>query len=274
MYSNLIDFKNTIKSKRWLWAVGYLVASFLFFFLIHLNLEGFFGSDAFYHAAHSSYYQDTFYHTQDWIKLHFLSTQSLDPYFLFHKGGGIFISWFGKELGFKIFGSLLSALVIASFYVLLKLFKVKHSHYWTLFFALSSSHFLMRLFLIRSYLLAIPLILFSYYFIKEEKWKWLILTSSFYALYYELSFFLILIASAFTISSYINNKKIKLKPVLYCLLGIIIGVILHPSSLNYLRQFYVHVPKIFYLKLIGVKLPTGNEINMRGFIELLKKNYL
>lgn len=274
MYSSLLDFKKTIKLKKLLWTVGYFLVSFLLFLLVHINLEGFFGSDAFYHAAHSNYYQDTFYYTQDWIKLHFFSTQSLDPYFLFHKGGGIFISWFGKELGFKIFGSLLSALVIASFYVLLELFRVKHSHYWTFIFTLGSSHFLMRLFLIRSYLLAIPLILFSYYFIKEEKWIWLILISSFYALYYELSLFLILIAFAFTVSSYINNKKIRLKPVLYCLLGIIIGITLHPSSINYLRQFYVHVPKIFYLKLIGVELPTGNEINLRGFTELLKKNYL
>ncbi|MFB6181426.1 MAG: hypothetical protein ABEJ24_00850 [Candidatus Magasanikbacteria bacterium] len=266
--------KKIFSKRDYFFIFAWFLISFLFFLAVHINLEGFFGSDPYYHATHSVFYQDKLYYTQNWIKLHFFSSDyTVDPYFLFHKMGGEFIALFGKELGFKILGSLMSAVIVSSFYFLLRVNKIKRPHVWTILFLLSSSLFLSRLFLIRSFLLAIPLILFSYYLMKEKRWWLLIILSAFYSLYYTLGVFTIPVAASFLVSSMIKNTRINWKPLLYSFVGVSVGITLHPKSLNYLHQIYVQIIEIFYLKLSGIQLPTGSEINLNSFFELITKNY-
>lgn len=266
--------KSNLNLKNLFSATGWFLFVFFFFFIVHTNINGFFGNDPYYHAAHSSYYFNQWHYLDNWIELHFFSSRPVDPYLLFHKLGGKFISLFGKELGFKIYGSALAAVATSVFFVFLKLLKVKKPHLWTIFFLFSSTFFFSRLFLIRSYLLAIPLILSCYYLIKQEKWLYLLLISFFYSLYYTLGVFVLILAAAFAAVSFYENKEFYWQPLLYSFLGVSLGAALHPQPLNYLHQIYVHTFEIFYLKLTGVNLPTGTEINLDSFSDLLLNNYL
>ncbi|MFB6225942.1 MAG: hypothetical protein ABEJ02_01160 [Candidatus Paceibacteria bacterium] len=266
--------KTNLSLNNILSAAGWFIFVFFFFFIVHTTINGFFGSDPYYHAAHSSYYFDRWYYVENWIELHFFSSRPVDPYFLFHKFGGEFIELFGKDLGFKIYGSILAGIAVSVFFIILKLLQVKKANLWTIFFLFSSPFFFSRLFLIRSFLLAIPLILICYYFIKKEKWLYLFITSFFYSLYYTLGVFVLIIETLFTAVMMYQKGKIYWRPLFYSFLGISFGIALHPQSLNYLYQIYIHTVDIFYLKAIGVKLPTGTEINLSSFSDLLFNNYL
>ena len=236
---------------------------FTLFFLIQYNISYFLGSDAYYHAIHSklTFLSNKFHYTEPWIKLHFFSNSPIDPYFIFHWFGGFFIFLFGKIIGFKIFISLLSSSIGLIFFFILKKNKVKYPLIWTIVFLLTSAFFFFRLLLPRSFIFSITLLIISYYLIDRKKYFLLYILSILYTLYYSFFIFLIILSFSYLISSIIHKYKIDIKPLITTTLGVITGLLLHPSTLNYIKYLYHQTIEVFFLKIKLKHFPTGEEIS-------------
>ncbi|MFA5318649.1 MAG: hypothetical protein WC323_04255 [Patescibacteria group bacterium] len=240
----------------------------------HFLINGFLGTDPYYHFKHSALIAETGNLTlvEPWAPFHFLAEMPVDPWWLYHILSAGFIKLFGLMAGAKIISAIFGALVFAVFYFILKKLKIYNPFVWTLLFFFASSTFTVRLLLERPFVLSISFLLIGYYFIYKKKYYHLFFISALYMLSYNMAPLLLLLVFIFLAVDYYLKKEFNLKPAIFSSAGLLAGILLHPHALNYLHVMYVHFVKIFYLRFAGVNLNTGAEIQAQGFRNFLEGN--
>lgn len=254
---------------------------FLLFFsvllLIHLQKQGFWSiDDPYYHVKHSllMLQSHNFVLVRPWLEFHFLNYAPNDPWWGFHLLMAGFIYLFGTFLGAKIFSASLSSLVLVGFYFILNRFEVKRPFVWTLLLFISSSFFEYRLFLERPFILALIILPLACYLMYKQRYISLLFLSVLYALLYHFFLTIIMMALFYLAVDFYQNRKVGLKPLLATTLGSLIGVILHPASMNYFFVVTVHFWEVLYLKFSGVNLGVGNEIQMSSIFVFISNNFI
>ena len=254
---------------------------FLFFFILflsaHLLNSGFISlDDPYYHAKHAALMAQSgnFTLIKPWLEFHFFNYAPTDPWWGFHLGLVLFIYLFGLVLGAKIFASFLAALVFLVFYLILRALKLKYLFFWTLLLFISSSIFSYRLFLARPHLLSMIVFPLAIYFLIKKNNFWLFFLALVYALSYQLSPLIILLAGAYVLVEAYHQKRVEFKPLIAAAGGILAGIILHPNSLNYVYVIYIHLARVLFLKFSGVNLNIGGELQLIDFMNYLSGNFL
>jgi len=263
---------DSIKNNLWLKVISVFIVFFSIFFFGHLLKQGFWSNDdPYYHAKHSALIVQTGDLTlvRPWLEFHFLNYAPNDPWWGFHLLQAIFIYFFGIFLGVKISSAFLAGLFFAVFYFILKKFSIRYPFVWTCLAFASSNYFLFRISMERPQILGIIMLLaFSYLLVKKRYYSMFFLAILF-AIFYHFFLSLFLIVFFYWLAEYYKAKKIDLKLFIFTGLGIIIGVLIHPDSLNYLFVVFVHFGEVLYLKFTGVNLGVGGELypcTLTGFI--------
>ncbi|MEA3463463.1 MAG: hypothetical protein U9R14_00015, partial [Patescibacteria group bacterium] len=70
------------------------------------------------------------------------------------------------------------------------------------------------------------------------------------------------------------SKKINLKIIISSIGGILVGIIIHPNSLNYCYVMFIHFWQVLYLKFSGIPLGIGGELHILSFAEFLRGHFL
>lgn len=266
----------TTKNQNLLRYGGVFLLFFCLFLLGQIVKVGFFDYDAYYHAKHSALMAATgnIFLVDPWVDYHFLSYAPVDPYWLFHVLTAGLIRIFGTMLGVKIISAITAASIFLCFYIISKKLDLKKSFLFTVLFFISSSSFLFRLLLERPLVISISCSLLGLYFIIKKKYFSLGIISTIYILLYNLAPILLFPVVADLFIQKIYKQKLDLKPLIATLSGLTIGLLLHPHTLNYIILIYSHFIQIFWLKLRGVSLPSGMEIQVYNFTSFIKYNIL
>ncbi|HAZ28481.1 MAG TPA: hypothetical protein DCY48_01755 [Candidatus Magasanikbacteria bacterium] len=222
------------------------------------------GDDAYYHATHSAliaqYDQPSY--VGAWAPYHFLTYAPVNPYFLHHYLSSFVIDIFGKTNGMKIVGIIQAALIFPLFFLVIK---KKSSSIGlplmlTVLFFFASPVLLARLLLLRPFVLSMSLAILSYVLMEKKRWGLLFFLSAAYILIYNLAPLTIGIALLFVLEDWLKKRPVSLAPLIATMGGMTLGLLLHPQTLNYINLIYTHFVQIFFLKLSGVVLPSGREI--------------
>lgn len=258
-----------------------LILVFILFFAIffgwHILHVGLLGTDdPYYHAKHSYLMAESnnFTLVEGWAPFHFLTYAPVDLWWLYHVIAAFFIKFFGIILGAKIFSAVCAALVFTVFYFILKQLKIFYPFIWTFLLFVSSSTFTIRLLFERPFVLSISFLLLCFYFIYQRKHWLLFFTSILYVLVYELAPIVLLLIAVFLLVDWYLKREINLRPLMFSLGGLGIGVLIHPQALNYFYPIYLILFKICYLKLTGIDLSIGAEMQLHNFNDFLESNII
>ncbi len=257
----------------------YILVFILFFTIFlgwHSILNDFLGTDPYYHAKHSYLMLENndFTLVKPWLEFHFFKYAPTDLWWLYHIVQAGFIYLFGIIFGTKVLAATLASLIFSFIYYFLYKFKVSNAFVWTFIAFLSSSQFTTRLLLERPFVLAIFFSLVCLYLILQKRYLKLFFIMIIYTLSYELSILVLLISFFVYLAEYYFKKKIDLKILISILGGFLVGVLLHPQSLNYLYNIFVVFWQIFFLKIIGVDLKIGSELQTQSFINFIDSNLI
>jgi hypothetical protein len=268
--------KFTIKNKL-LIRCGLIFILFFFIFLLRqLAIDGFYGTDAYYHTKHAWLMADeaNLSLVQPWLEFHFFKYAPTDPWWGHHLVLAGLIYFFGPILGAKILAAILAALIFVVFYFILNKLQAKQPLVWTWLFFSASIAFQMRLFLARPLLLSISFLPLAFYLCWSRKYWWLFGLSCLYALMYNLAPLILVVTVFYFLIDWVSSKQADLKVLLASLAGLALGILIHPNSLNYLYIIYMHLWQVLYLKFSGLELGVGSEIHLKGFLSFVRSNFI
>jgi hypothetical protein len=248
---------------------------FAIFFALHLSVPNFWAADdAYYHAKHSALIAETgdLALVRPWLAFHFFSYAPADPWWGYHLIEAVFIKLFGLVLGVKILTAVVAGLVFASFYYFMNKLALRRPLILTIIFFVSSSFFLFRLMLERPFGMAIVILPIATWLLAQKKYWPLFLLSIFFTLLYNLAPLIIIFALAAIVAELYLTRSLNFKPLIATAAGVLLGVLLHPESLNYLHVMFVHLWLVLYLKFFGVNLGVGTEIQTISVTETIRSN--
>ncbi|MFH1173489.1 MAG: hypothetical protein V1692_03080, partial [bacterium] len=242
-----------------------LVFLIVLIFFTWLHSDPTFGDpDAFYHVKMSLLMKDQGLVVRDFVWLPFtvLRTGYIDHQWLYHIFLIPFVSWFPPLIGAKIATVFFNVLMVMVFYWLLKQFKVRYAWAYTLLL-LPSTPFIFRLGLVKTSALSITVLLIGFYLLSKKK-NWLLAGLSFIYVWLYGGFILLPVVAFFYALGQAIAHKFKLdfkgylallKPFLFSLSGLVLGLVINPYFPKNLYFYWVQVVEIAvvnYRQTIGV----------------------
>jgi hypothetical protein len=263
--------KNSLKD--FLSYIGIFTVFFSLFLSWHLTTPNLTGrDDPYYHAKHALLVEEsgTWSVPQQSVAYQY----PVDAYVLAHLLMSTFIRLFGAITGTKIFAALQAALVFVIFFFVAKRNHVRKPFLWTVLFALASTTFITRLLFERPFVLSIVFLILGFEYTRTKKYFWLGLLSFVYILYYNLAPLIIGLALVSILIDLIKKDTVDIKPLIATLGGVTAGILIHPLRDNYIWHMSVHFFWVFGLKISGIKLDSGAEIDTQTFQNFFIHNIL
>ncbi len=204
--------------------------------------------------SHKRLQQDDYYHIRSaqmmrehgiyrqfpWAKHTVLNEHYYDLHFLYHV---LLIPFtFGNLI---ITGKIASIIIAATsavlFYWFLRKNNISYAFFWTLMLLFSSSQMLTRMLAIRPISLSIIFFIVGTYLLFNKKYHWLLLLGYLFVLAYNGFPILLVIVVVYTLCYLFYYKKLELKPLLYCIAGMVMGLIINPYVPNNFRVLFVQL---------------------------------
>lgn len=226
-------FKFIKSSKYYVLGGGAVV---LFFFAVQ-QAAGFpIGDpDGYYHAKVAQLiYQHLLSTNFPWLAFTTWSSGYADQHYLYH----LLLYPFStiKLLPYSVI--LFSSLATFSFIWLLKYLKVRQIWLWVVFFLIGSADFLFRINLVKANALSLILLFASIIAIDKKKF-WVLFALSFIFVWAYGGFvFLPAVVGAYCLLESLDKRKVIIRPLLFSIVGIILGIIFHPQFPNIVIQLY------------------------------------
>lgn len=245
--------------------------------------------DSFYHAKMATLLSDGQFLKQfPWLQETDLKEDFVDHHFLYHLLLVPFVKLFNPLVGVKIATVIFASLATLLLYWLFKRFEIK----WPFLFIiviLASHPWLFRASLVKAPVVLLSFLILSFYFITHQKYKSLAFIS-FLAVWlyggWPLLLILVIIyilvvwllerikdedSIWFRVRDFLKVKKNKVVPwsgILYCLGGIVAGIVINPyfpKNLSFFWEQTVKIALVNYQSVIGV----GGEWYPYGFLNLI-----
>lgn len=201
-------------------------------------------------------------HSFPWTPFSLQFDQYADKEFLFHL---LFVPLGG--MGFipaaRLVGALTAALLLTVLYLILRSGGVRQAGIWALV-PLACGEFLFRIALVRPHLLSITLALVVLWAYTTRRLRILAIAAILYPLSYvafwQIPLILIIASEA---ARLLSGKRFEWKPPVTVLCGILIGIAVHPNSLNLLKINWLHMSDVLFSNAWGGKpeLALGKELN-------------
>lgn len=168
----------------------------------------------------------------------------VDHHFLYHV---LLIPFtFGDLLQGAKWGTVfLTSLSLLAIYGFLISQHVPFALLWSLSLLTVSEAFLFRMSMTRTQAVSLGVLILSLYLLFNRHWRWLIGLGFLYVWLYNAFPLLLVVSFLYTISFGLLEKRLEIRPVLYSLLGIGLGLVINPYFPNNLEFLIAHiVPKV------------------------------
>ncbi len=192
-------------------------------------------------------------HSFPWTPFSWQFDNYADKEFLFHL---LFVPLGG--LGFvtasRVVGVVAGTLILSTLYLVLRSEKVVMAGVWALI-PLGASAFVYRFAMVRPHLLSIALALILLWACARGRMYILACVAVIYPLAYVAFWQIPLILLVATESSrYLADERLRWKPAVTLLAGIVVGVLLHPNTTNLLGINWIHMTDILFRNAWGGKV--------------------
>lgn len=217
-------------------------------------VPGLMGVDSYFHMRYSqTMWQqgipDTFPHLVYTI----YSQNFADDHFLFHIIQIPFT--FGNLItGAKVYGVVFGTLAVLIFFNILKRHHIRFAPIWALILLASSAPFLFRIGMARAHSLSLCILLIATALVLSDKDRYLLPLSFFYVWLYGGFPLIAGLASSVFVASLLVQKK-RPHVLLYCGLGIVLGLIIHPYFPHNIAFLYKSYTQIEFADVVT----AGNE---------------
>jgi hypothetical protein len=191
-----------------------------------------------------------------WLPLTVLNSREFsDHHFLFHVA--LIPFTFGDlRMGAKAAAVIFASLAFLSVWMLLRSQKVPYAALWSLGLLAVSEAFIYRMSITRAQSLSLAVLVIGLYLMFTQRYRWLIPLAFFYVWFYDAFPLLFIQAGIFTLASWMIDKKIEARPLIYVGLGTLLGLLINPYFPDNLIFFLRHVaPKLVETTNVSV----GNE---------------
>jgi hypothetical protein len=234
-----------------------------------LPAEGFSDPDGYYHAGAARLIREgKLEATFPWAYFSTLRADYGDQHYLYH----LLLIPMSSLRGMHVSVVIFSTLMVLAFVWLLRQFGVKYAFLWGLFLLGSAIDFLFRINVVKANTLSLILLFAAVYLLAKQKYVWLIPLSALFVGVYGGFVFLPVIAGIYVASHLVMARKFNLKPLLWVILGIALGLVLHPHFPNLAVHLYY---QLFESGLgAGLVVPVGGEWNPYSLPDLVSANGL
>ena len=193
-----------------------------------------------------------------WLPLTILNeTDFYDHHFLYHV---LLVPFtFGNILtGAKIAGVIFPATAFFMGWVLLRGQKVPYATLWALGIFAVSEAFLDRMVMIRVQSVSLLMLLLILHMLLQGRYRWLLPLAFVYTWLYDAFPILLSIIGIYVIMRWLLDNRFDLWPLLYTILGVILGLVVNPYFPNDIYFIYKHIaPKLF--DITDADINVGNE---------------
>lgn len=269
MKTQIAKYIKLIKStpvKYFLFAV--VIAGF-FAALQFIPSRGFSDPDGYYHAGAARLISHGQLHASfPWAYFSTLRENYGDQHFIYH----LLLIPMSSLRGMHISVVIFSSLMLLAFFWLLRQFGVKYAAVWGIFLIGSSVDFLFRINVVKANTLSLILLFATIWILARQKYMWLIPLSALFVWVYGGFVFLPVIAGIYVVSHWFVTRQFNLRPLVWVLCGIAVGLALHPHFPDITVHLYY---QLFYSGLgAGLKVPVGGEWNPYALQDMLSANGL
>jgi hypothetical protein len=258
-----------LKDFRFQFAVFAIAVIGFFSFMQFVPSAGFSDPDGYYHAAAARLIAAGKLHASfPWAYFSTLRDHYGDQHFLFHLLMIPLSSLKGMHLSVVFF----SSLMVFAFVWLLRRLGVKYPLLWGGFLVVSSIDFLFRINVVKANTLSLILLFGTVWLLVSKRHRWLVPLSALFVWTYGGFVFLPLVGGAYVAAKLIGERKLNLWPLVYILLGIGVGLLLHPHFPNLAVHLYY---QLFDSGIsAGLKVPVGSEWYPYSVNDLVSANGL
>jgi len=231
--------------------------------------QGFSDPDGYYHAGAARLISEGKLHaTFPWAYFSTLRESYGDQHYLYH----LLLIPMSSLRGMHVSVVIFSSLMVLAFVWLLRQFGVKYAAVWGIFLLGSSIDFLFRINVVKANTLSLILLFAAIWLLARQKYVWLIPLSALFVWVYGGFVFLPVVAGIYIIARWFIARKFNLKPLLWVLAGIAVGLVLHPHFPGLATHLYY---QLFQSGLgAGLKVPVGGEWNPYLLQDLVSANGL
>lgn len=191
-----------------------------------------------------------------WLPLSILNSREFyDHHFLFHVALMPFT--FGDlRLGAKWAAVFFASLAFLSAWNLLKNQRVPYASLWALGLLVVSEAFIYRMSITRAQSLSLAILLLGLDWLLRKKYTSLAFLAFAYVWMYDAFPLLLILAVVYTLSAWLADRRLELRPILYVALGSVLGLVINPYFPHNIVFTYLHIlPKLTGATAVRV----GNE---------------
>jgi hypothetical protein len=257
-------------SSLWLVTAGVFVVSFLLLLPFYLQQPTFHDADSYFHLAVARAYTEVgFFAELDWARFSLMAERFGDKEFLFHVLLMPFASLGEGAEGGRVALAFLNALIAAA----LAYLGMRAIGIWgalvPFFLFLTSTDWVWRLTRIRAELLSLLLLLVALALIAARRYRWLAVVGAIFALSYTAFHAFFGLCLLIFLFQGLVRRRWDLQLPLYALLGVVVGLVVHPHFPDNLHVWAVQSFSFFHLK---ESLDVGVEIFAEPADEVLLYN--
>lgn len=250
---------NTKQLEVWLWLLVFLIIAGT----VQLYTSYPYDADTAYHAAVGRLIgQYGILHSFPWTPFSWLADHYADKELLFHL---LFVPLNGLDwtIASKIVGTLCGAAMLFVLYHVLRKECVALAGWWTLITLSSSGLFILRFAIVRPFVLSIALTIFFVWSASRNRLFSVFLISMIfpwtYVAFWQLPLMLLFITET---ARFASQSTVSWKPSAMVVLGITVGVLLHPNSSNLFDISWINMSEMLF------KSTWGNRPNFEMGLEL------
>jgi len=217
------------RSLSWFYGLGLFSLFLVLMYLLQFSTDNLVGTDGYYHIKFASLMRlEGFKPEFTWLPLTILNPgEFADHHFLFHV---LLIPFtFGDLIvGAKLASVLFASIAFMSIWWLLRNQNVNYSGLWALGLLAISEAFLYRMSMPRAQSLSLALLVLGLNLMLIRKYIFLIPLGFVYVWLYDAFPLLVVLALVYVLSVWIIERKLMLRPVIFVLAGVFLGLIVNP----------------------------------------------
>lgn len=230
------------------WSIAFWTLVFVFIAgAIQYSIPYPLDADTAYHAAVGQLIrQYGILHSFPWTPFSWLADHYADKELLFHLLFVPLVRFMSWTNAAQVIGTMGGTTILLTIYLILRTEKVRFPWLWAFIPLAASFEFIYRFVLVRPFLFSISLALVVLWSAARSRLIILAVASALYPWTYVAWHLPIILVCIVETARFLSTERIRFKPLLISLSGIITGLLLHPNMMNLVRMTWLEITKVLF----------------------------